>query len=93
MNYPTRPALLAGLVGSLLLTSCNTTQTTASKPAEAVQTTERTKHVNSLGSWIPRKVTTKADLIGDSAQDVDAQALERIQASGLTKGPKDAGGR
>jgi hypothetical protein len=49
--------------------------------------------VNSLGSWIPRKVKKKADIIGDAAQVVDAEALNKINAQGSTRTVKEPGPR
>lgn len=78
---------------ALLLGGCATTPTTPEKKAPTSAEVEESAQVNSLGSWIPRKVKKKADIIGDAAQVVDAEALNKINAQGSTRTVKELGPR
>jgi PBP1b-binding outer membrane lipoprotein LpoB len=78
---------------ALLLGGCATTPTTPEKKAPTTAEVEESVQVNSLGSWIPRKVKKKADIIGDAAQVVDAEALNKINAQGSTRTVKEPGPR
>ena len=78
---------------ALLLGGCATTPTTPEKKAPTTAEVEESVQVNSLGSWIPRKVKKKANIIGDAAQVVDAEALNKINAQGSTRTVKEPGPR
>jgi len=78
---------------ALLLGGCATTPTTPEKKAPTTAEVEASVQVNSLGSWIPRKVKKKADIIGDASQVVDAEALNKINAQGSTRTVKEPGPR
>ncbi|NBX59163.1 MAG: hypothetical protein EBT62_01660 [Opitutaceae bacterium] len=78
---------------ALLLSGCATTPTTPEKKAPTTAEVEESVQVNSLGSWIPRKVKKKADIIGDASQVVDAEALNKINAQGSTRTVKEPGPR
>ncbi|MCX6950413.1 MAG: hypothetical protein NTX39_12225 [Opitutae bacterium] len=78
---------------ALLLGGCATTPTTPEKKAPTTAEVEESVQVNSLGSWIPRKVKKKADIIGDASQVVDAEALNKINAQGSTRTVKEPGPR
>ncbi len=78
---------------ALMLGGCATTPTTSEKKAPTTAEVEDAVQVNSLGSWIPRKVKKKADIIGDAAQMVDAEALDKINAQGSTRTVKEPGPR
>ncbi|MBA4138836.1 MAG: hypothetical protein C0518_16145 [Opitutus sp.] len=90
MSHLIRPAAWAGLLLCFGLTAgCNSTKTaTAEKPRAAK---DEYTQVNSMGSWIPRKVKKQADLIGDGTQTVDGSALEKVQQAGHSRVPRDAG--
>lgn len=88
------------LLGSLLLAAtagCNSTATTAeTKQAPAATKAEPAKEsrqeyvrVNSMGSWIPRKVKKQSDLIGDNTKTAEAGALQRVQESSLSNTVRD----
>ena len=81
------------VIMALLLGGCATTPTTPEKKAPTTAEVEESVQVNSLGSWIPRKVKKKADIIGDASQVVDAEALNKINAQGSTRTVKELGPR
>ena len=81
------------IVLALMLGGCATTSTSPEKKAPTTAAVEDAVQVNSLGSWIPRKVKKKADIIGDAAQVVDAEALNKINAQGSTRTVKEPGPR
>jgi hypothetical protein len=85
MNRP--PLLTIALVGSCaFLAGCNTPPAPAeTKKASAKE--ETYVPVNSMGSWIPRKVKKKEDIIGDSGQVASGSALEKIDAHGTVLPP------
>lgn len=78
---------------ALMLGGCATTPTTPEKKAPTTAEVEESVQVNTLSSWIPRKVKKKADIIGDAAQVVDAEALNKINAQGSTRTVKEPGPR
>lgn len=89
------------LLGSVLLVAlagCNSTATTAEAAkqpagtkAEPAKETRQQDYVrvNSMGSWIPRKVKKQSDLIGDSTKTAEAGALQRVQESSLANTVRD----
>lgn len=73
-------------IAALLLAGC------ATKPKETATETKKTDEyttVTSMGSWIPRKVKTKADVIGDSTGVTDKKILERAVNAGNTRVARD----
>lgn len=95
MNY--NEVIPAALVGSLLLLSgCSTTaKSTGAQPeavkdqAKAVQT-EQYYPVQTTGSWIPRKVKKKEDIVGNGVVAVEGAALEQAVDAGRSRQPRDA---
>ena len=81
------------VLAAFLLGGCATTPTTPDKKATTTAEVEDTVQVNTLGSWIPRKVKKKADIIGDASQVVAAEALDKINAQGSTHTAKEPGPR
>lgn len=83
MNSRLLPALLAVLAAAFLA-GCNTTAKTATQAEKpkAAQAEEETVEVSSTGSWLPRKVKKKRDLVGDATQQTSAEALQKVQDLG-----------
>ena len=81
-------ALIAALACCAFAGGCNFTQTSA-QPEKQKASRDEYVQVNSMGSWIPRKVKKKSDLIGDSTQVVESDALQRVQAAGAANVPKE----
>lgn len=78
-------SVVLAVTAAALLAGCNTTAKTAAqpeKPKAAAQAEEETVEVNSTGSWLPRKVKKKRDVIGDSTQQASAEALQKVQDLG-----------
>jgi curli biogenesis system outer membrane secretion channel CsgG len=92
MTEPTRTALVAAiLLGAAGLAGCKTTPSSTATVEKPKAAKTDYQQVNSMGSWIPRKVKKQSDLIGDSTKVVDGSALERVQQAGHTKVPRDTG--
>lgn len=88
MNYPLRPALCAGLLlWAVALAGCKSTQTTSAEKPKAAK--QEYVQVNSMGSWIPRKVKKQADVIADGTHTVDGAALEKVQQAGHSNVPRE----
>lgn len=87
--------LLVTAVGAIaLVTGCATDKKTADdtkKTPSAAQ--EEYVTVNSMGSWIPRKVKKKDDLIGDKTGVASAEALQKVQNMGAANTAKEPGAR
>ena len=85
------PALV---VPSIILLSCGCTSPTKTAESKqqpaAAQAEEPYVPVNSLGSWIPRKVKTKSDLLGDSTKTVAPEAMNAVTARGASGVEKDS---
>lgn len=73
------PVLFLGLY-----TGCQTTTASGDQPVVRKQQTTYT----GTGTWIPRKVKKKSDLIGDQTTVTSGEALERANRAGLTRVPK-----
>jgi hypothetical protein len=83
MQSPFRVLLL---IMSVAWAGCATPPRT-SRPATAGPETIVTQ-VSSPGSWIPRKVKSKQDVIGDQTMETTGELLERANATGRAFRPR-----
>ncbi len=76
--------VIVALSAAAFLAGCNTTAKTAAQPEKpkAAASDEEYVQVNSTGSWLPRKVKKKRDLVGDATQQTSAEALQKVQDLG-----------
>lgn len=92
MTEQLRTATFAAVLAcAVALTGCTTTKTTSATPEKPKAAKAEYEQVNSMGSWIPRKVKKKSDLVADGTSTVDGSALERVQEAGHTRVPRDTG--
>lgn len=88
---PARTAPIALVAITLLLSACSSPSKSAEtkdKPKAAKQ--ETYYQVESTGSWIPRKVRKKEDLMGSAVTAVEGEAMQKAIDAGATRHPKDA---
>lgn len=77
-----------------LAAGCATDKTTAKAPPSSESNAQKeTVSVNSMGSWIPRKVKKKEDVLGDTSSVASGEALQKVQTQGLSNVQKDIGPR
>ena len=90
MNTP-KLATLALFTTAVLLSGCAAPATTATaekekpKAVKAETSQDDAPAYSSLGSWIPRKVKKKEDVIGTNTVTASGEALEKVNASASTR--------
>lgn len=88
----TIPAVLLGSL--LLLSACKTpAKSTGAQPdtgkGKAVQA-EQYYPVQTTGTWIPRKVKKKSDIVANGVTSTEGAALEQVIDAGRARQPQDA---
>ena len=68
---------------SLSLSAGCASKTTATTESSKTSSNETT--VQSIGSWIPRKVKKKSDILGDSTGEADKSVLQQAITKGNTR--------
>ncbi len=79
------------LAAAVLLGGCSTSTKSADTkaPAKTAQDDQAYVPVSTMGSWIPRKVKKKEDVIGTTGENVAPEAMNRVNAQGASNIPKD----
>ena len=83
-----KQAALGLVTTAVMLSGCAQTKTAEAEKKDPAKQETYTQ-VNSTGSWIPRKVKKKEDLIGDQTQVAAPSALDRAVAAGDSRVAKD----
>ncbi len=84
-------AILGLFVTSVLLSGCTAPAKTTDAGKETPKTVkqEDSAQYSSVGSWIPRKVKKKEDVLGTNTQTVSAEALQKVDDRSSTLQPRD----